>query len=245
MCKKTAWDFTKNKNKIKMVRTTKKINGMKLYKVISRNGMAQNGGSFDYKHYLPKKNKAGKWTPEVKAIKCESGYHVTNYWNMWIKSESDLIFEVECKNILKESVIGVNDKYVCESIRFIKQVKLSFDTNCNTGDYNTGDYNTGDRNTGDWNMCDDETGMFNTINKNTIRVFNKEIDRNVWDNCIKPSFIYFDLVGDYKESFINSFNKTDKNDVELLIKLPNFNYDVFEEISGITKRMIDKKLRGK
>lgn len=112
-----------------------------------------------------------------------------------------------------------------------------------TGDSNTGDSNTGDSNTGDSNTCNYETGMFNTRANSSIRIFNKYIDIDIWTKCSKPNFIYFDLKEDYKKSFIESFNKTTKEDVELLLKLPNFNYEVFEEISRITKKMIEGKLK--
>jgi len=61
------------------------------------------------------------------------------------------------------------------------------------GDMNTGDRNTGYMNTGNWNVCDKETGYFNTIQNNTIRVFNKDINIEIWNKCVKPMFIYFEL----------------------------------------------------
>ena len=64
----------------------------------------------------------------------------------------------------------------------------------NTGDWNTGDWNTGDSNTGDWNTGDSNTGFFNTITPETILVFNKECKKEKWENAIKPSFLYFDLM---------------------------------------------------
>jgi hypothetical protein len=114
----------------------------------------------------------------------------------------------------------------------------------NTGNWNTGDWNTGNWNTGDWNTSDRNTGFFNTKPISTILVFNVETSVDEWGSCEKPNFIYFNLVGcgDYKKSFIASFNKTTKSDVELLLKLPNFDYKVFEEISGISEQMIMDKL---
>jgi hypothetical protein len=114
----------------------------------------------------------------------------------------------------------------------------------NTGGQNTGNRNTGNRNTGDWNTSDRNTGFFNTKPISTILVFNVETSLDEWGSCEKPNFVYFNLVGcgDYKKSFIASFNKTTKSDVELLLKLPNFDYKVFEEISGISEQMIMDKL---
>ena len=47
----------------------------------------------------------------------------------------------------------------------------------------------------------------------------------------------------YKESFKESFNNADKNGIKQLLKLPNFDYNIFEEISGISKKMIKDKLK--
>ena len=318
---------------------------MKYYKVISKENKALIG-DFDYTSYLPKGNKKGKWLPIIKDIvKCSKGYHVTNYWNMWLESKDNRIFEVEVKHLQDEKeTVGVIDKYVCKSFRFIKEIKVKIDENSNTGDRNTGDSNTGysntghwntgdsntgdsntgysntgdsntgnrntgdsntgDRNTGDsntgysntgdsntgysntgdsntgnrntgnrntghWNTGDSNTGYSNTGNRNTghwntghwnntnnnnghfnteeikeIKVFNKMCSKDEWDNSEKPNFLYFDIdKTGYKKSFIKSFKKANKEDIKLLINLPNFDYKVFEEISGITKLMITKKLR--
>ena len=139
------------------------------------------------------------------------------------------------------------------------------------GARNTGDSNTGDSNTGDWNACNYETGFFNIKQDENIRVFGKKCKRIDWETAVKPSFICFDLTKwifpddmtvqeknnypeyqtldgylrkyEYKEAFLNSFNNAPKSDVELLLKLPNFNYKIFEEISGISKKMIQQKLK--
>ena len=126
----------------------------------------------------------------------------------------------------------------------------------NTGNMNTGDRNTGDRNTGDWN-----TGFFNTDTPKTVRVFGKEIDLEIWNNCDKPNFLYFDITywvsesnmtdedkkadpnfyvrggqlrkKGYKEAFIESWNKTHEADRKKVFNLPGFNADIFFQISGI------------
>jgi hypothetical protein len=85
------------------------------------------------------------------------------------------------------------------------------------------------------------------LDSKTIRVFNKDCDRKLWDQCHKPRFLYFKLLDGktYKESFQASFDNAGKEEVELLLKLPNFDYDVFEEISGISKEMINAKMEVK
>jgi len=118
----------------------------------------------------------------------------------------------------------------------------------NTGDSNTGNGNTGDWNTGDWNNCHKETGFFNTINSLTIRVFNKECLLSDWEKIKKPNFLLFDLTywddlenktksRKYKDAFQLSYASLCDNEktiqTELLKQLPNFDADVFFEISGI------------
>ena len=132
---------------------------------------------------------------------------------------------------------------------------------CNTGDRNTGYSNTGERNTGNWNTCDKEVGFFNTKQHEKVRVFNEWVYRDVWDNADKPSFLYFTLTEwvyefdmtdqekidnntfhttggylksyEYKEAFQKSYNEAPQEEKDMLLKLPNFDADVFKEISGI------------
>ena len=105
----------------------------------------------------------------------------------------------------------------------------------NSGDRNSGNSNSGYRNSGDWNSCDYETGFFNSEQSNQIRVFNQLCDREVWKRANKPDFLYFDLLEGktYKESFQASFKNATESDIRLLKSLPNFDKDVFFEISGI------------
>ena len=314
---------------------------MKLYKVMSPEGFAQNKGVFDYNPYFPKEDGSpGDWTPRIEnLIFCYAGYHVTPYPNMWINSDQDLIFEVEVDGLQIHNNIGTIDKYVCKSIRLLKQIKYKYDNNQNSGnlnsghrnsgnlnsgnlnsghrnsgnlnsgdgnsgyknsgnrnsgDWNSGDgnsgylnsgdgnsgyrnsgswnsgnrnsgdgnsgyrnsgdgnsgyrnsgyLNSGDGNSGNWNSCNSETGYLNSKKSETIRVFNQPCAIQLWEKAVIPKFMYFTLKNDYKQSFIDAFNNTTKEDVELLLKLPNFDYSVFEEISGITQKMIEEKLNG-
>jgi hypothetical protein len=131
----------------------------------------------------------------------------------------------------------------------------------NSGSRNSGGWNSGSGNSGDWNSGDWNSGFFNSTKPTTIRIFNKECDINTWDNAKKPSFIYFDLTKwidfdkmdsvekknnpkaeacggylktlSYKEAWAEAYTKTTPEDIKLLKKLPNFDADVFFEISGI------------
>jgi len=143
----------------------------------------------------------------------------------------------------------------------------------NTGYRNTGNWSTGDMNTGSWNACNKETGFFNTQETDTVRVFNKECSKVVWDKADKPDFIYFNLTEwvyesdmtdqekidhptfpttggylkscEYKEAFQKSWDEADEEDRAKLFELPNFDAEVFKEISGIDVTEKPKSCAGK
>ena len=143
--------------------------------------------------------------------------------------------------------------------------------NRNTGNSNTGYRNTGYRNTGNWNTTNQETGYFNTTQSDIVRVFNKDCPRGAWDNADKPSFLYFNLTEwipdtdmtdkekidnetfhttggylktyEYKEAFQKAYSEASQEDKDKLLKLPNFDAEVFKEISGID--IADQSCAGK
>jgi hypothetical protein len=61
-------------------------------------------------------------------------------------------------------------------------------------------------------------------------VFNKKCLKSKWDKAIKPDFL-FRLKSIEQNQEI--YNKANKYDQKLLIKLPNFNKKIFKEITGI------------
>jgi hypothetical protein len=132
--------------------------------------------------------------------------------------------------------------------------------NSNSGDYCSGNRNSGKYCSGNWNSGNWNSGYFNTDSP-LVRIFNKETDvpRNDIDF---PIFLYFDLTVwvscdtatdeerethkieietcggftktiSYKEAFRRAWNKTSKGEREKLLKLPNWNNEIFMEISGI------------
>ena len=142
----------------------------------------------------------------------------------------------------------------------------SFNTgSLNTGSRNTGNFNTGDWNTGEWNTGNWNTGFFNTKTPKQINVFDVPTNKEDWNNCDKPNFIYFDLTLwiekskmseeekeenqdykvtggylkklDYKEAFIKSYNEAPEEDRKKIFNIPNFDADKFLEISGIDVRI--------
>ena len=134
----------------------------------------------------------------------------------------------------------------------------------NSGDRNSGDRNSGYQNSGDWNSGDRNSGFFNSNTPKEIIVFNKPCPVSAWENAYKPNFLFFDLTlwissGDmsdeekaehsyyeftggyllstnYKEAFRRSWELADPDDRAKVKDLPNFDADVFYEISGIDLR---------
>jgi len=137
----------------------------------------------------------------------------------------------------------------------------------NTGHFNTGHFNTGHSNTGEWNSGNENTGYFNTETPEKIKVFGKKCLRTDWDNATKPSCLYFSLTRwideaemsdaekqenpnysctggylkkfDYKEAFTKSVTKASKEERDMIRALPNFDADIFLEISGVDLRLMD------
>ena len=140
--------------------------------------------------------------------------------------------------------------------------------NSNSGYWNSGNRNSGDRNSGDWNSGDWNSGYCNS-DMPKIRIFNKQTNKSL-QKINFPNYFYFKTniwisqdkmteeekkkywwyrttqgylrkIG-YKEAWIKSFENASVADVKKTLKLPNFNYKIFEQISGITKKMIKNKI---
>ena len=135
----------------------------------------------------------------------------------------------------------------------------------NSGNYNSGHSNSGNYNSGDSNSGNYNSGVFNTNtptlrmfnketnwtwdNYNNSRVYNliKGITPNIWVESKdmtedeKKSNPNYDIVGGYlkvvtlKESWVNLWKTLSEDDKGLFYKLPNFDWDVFTEITSITK----------
>ena len=135
----------------------------------------------------------------------------------------------------------------------------------NTGFYNTGNYNTGFRNTGNYNTGNYHVGCFNTINPEKAYYFNKLIDKAVWYAAAKPDWIYkpraarwiplkkmtdgekvshpsygkaggYFRVNDMKEEWRKAYESASPAEIQAVRDLPAFDYDVFEEITGLDLR---------
>ena len=124
---------------------------------------------------------------------------------------------------------------------------------------NTGVENSGDRNSGYGNSTNRESGIFNS-EEPTIRMFNKPTDKK-WDEINHPHFNEFYLTKwisesemtdeekkadpefyvrkgylkkfEYKEAWSNFWRDTDEKNKQKFLDLPNFDADIFKDITGI------------
>lgn len=110
--------------------------------------------------------------------------------------------------------------------------------NFNSGNYNSGDFNSGDRNLGscnfgDWNLGNHNFGCFNTEGNQKIKIFNKDSDwtyytwlfssaRNILNNIPKDI--------EKRQSWYDNLHLFNKESIK---SLPNFDADIFFEITGI------------
>ena len=136
--------------------------------------------------------------------------------------------------------------------------------NSNSGNCNSGNWNSGHRNSGHWNSGNSNSGHLNSNKPDKIRIFNKYTDSTEIEF---PEYFYFDLTEfvshdtatpeekekykkeievcggflrtlDYKQAWQKSYNKASDEDKAKTKKLPNFDSDIFFEITGI--KLIDK-----
>ena len=130
---------------------------------------------------------------------------------------------------------------------------------CNTGHYNSGNYNSGDCNSGrcnsgNYNSGNWNSGFFNT-NEPKLRIFNKETDLTITDFRKKYGYpeVYPILTGyknnklvthEYKDAWQIMWNKATDEQKQWYLDLPNFDPQIFFEITGIDVREQKKENSG-
>lgn len=119
---------------------------------------------------------------------------------------------------------------------------------CNAGFFNAGLCNQGIYNDGRWNAGIGCKGIFNT--KERFYAFNKPVDDYTDMNCIHiPNFLCFQgVTRDFKTEARAAFHLAVKKpdwlfEYKKLLDLPNFDYAIFEEITGISKKMLDDSIK--
>ena len=186
---------------------------------------------------------------ELCAIEKESNYKL---------SESRL-FEVIAGNCVRKG-----DKYGTNSLTILREITGSEkEALCNSGNCNSGNCNSGS-----WNSGNCNSGYFNT-NTPTVRMFNGDTLYHAEDIEF-PLFLYFDLTVwvshdtateeekrehkkeiencggflktlEYKEAFRLAWDKASKEEHKKLLALPNWDNEIFKEISGIDAEAEIKK----
>lgn len=141
----------------------------------------------------------------------------------------------------------------------------------NSGNWNSGDRNSGNGNSGYGNSTNRESGIF-CSKEGTVRIFNKptnlkwdEIDHpdlstlylNKWisesemTDEEKKAYPQFYVRGgylktyEYKEAWTNFWKDTDEKNRQKFLALPNFDAEVFLDITGIDVRKQVLNLKGK
>ena len=130
-----------------------------------------------------------------------------------------------------------------------------------TGYGSTGYGSAGYRSTGNWSISSYSTGHFSTEDYAGFGAFNKTCTPDEWANAYRPDWLYFHLtewvsdsgmsdqekednpsykttggylrVYGYQEAFQKSYNAANREEQLKIKELPNFDADVFFEISGI------------
>ena len=134
--------------------------------------------------------------------------------------------------------------------------------NWNSGDRNSGDRNSGDRNSGywnsgswnsgDWNSCNGSNGVFCNQEDKNIRIFNKPSGMSLeefWDSKYYRALqseplelTYWDDKNEelkcrsYKDACAIWWSKLTAENKEIIQQIPNFDPDVFLDITGIDVR---------
>ena len=117
---------------------------------------------------------------------------------------------------------------------------------CNSGDYNSGYYNSGSHNSGHYNSGNCNSGLFNR-NSPKLRIFEKETDLTMTEFRKKYGYpeVYPILTGyknnklvthEYKDAWQIMWNKATDEQKQWYLDLPNFDPQVFCEITSIDVR---------
>ena len=230
------------------------------YKATDKNGCCR-GFKFEvgktYTKNTPKEklecctDKVFHFCRELFAIEKESSY----------KLSESRIFEVIAGDYVRSGdKYGTNSLTILREIEGAEKLELINSGDRNSGDRNSGNWNSGNWNSGNWNSGNWNSGFFNS-NEPKVRMFNKMTDKERNEINI-PCWCYFDLTIwvshdtateeekevhkkeieicggflktlEYKEAWRLAWNKTSVDERKKLFALPNWNNEVFKEITGI------------
>lgn len=183
----------------------------------------------------------------------------------WLNGSISICKELEYSDVIKEHIKALESSLFFEDLeanKLIKRMENNIGSKNvgvrNVGDQNYGIANMGIRNYGIYNKGVNIMGCFNT-RRTSFYMFNKPMKENIyWDEVYEllPDFLltnfkreipdfYSDDPSQYetltvKEAFARESQRPDwDKELEKLYALPNFDYAVFEDITGISREMLD------
>ena len=111
---------------------------------------------------------------------------------------------------------------------------------CNIGNKNSGSCNIGSSNAGSWNLGNGHSGFFNTLPE-PIFMFNKPAGGISASDIILPKWLRLSCPLS-KSSIRENFENADIGDIQSVLSLPNFDYEIFEQITGISRADFQRRL---
>lgn len=180
---------------------------------------------------------------EVKLFK--SGFHfcekLSDCFSYYHFNPENIVCEVECEGVNGDKDEGCS-KRVCRKITIIRQLTWhEVLDKVNTGYYNSGYNNSGDYNSGDYNSCiNGKNLLFCTENPNVI-LFNKPTNLKWYEVNIPSIKLVFEKTMEdgcvknysYKEAWKNAWEELSQYNKDVFLNLPNFDKDIFFEITGV------------
>ena len=122
----------------------------------------------------------------------------------------------------------------------------------NSGNWNSGNWNSGDWNSGDWNSCNYSNGVFCNQEDKDIRIFNKPSGMSLeefWDSKYYRALqseplelTYWDDKNEelkcrsYKDACAIWWSKLTEKNKKIIQEIPNFDPEIFFDITGIDVR---------
>lgn len=225
------------------------MNTIKGYKVTDKEGKCRG--------YLYEVGKT--YSHEGKISLCNSGFHFcikpSHCFNYYDFISSNKVFEIEAWGDIEHG----EDKSVTNNIKIIREIEwqevlfLVNDGKDNAGHPNTGYSNKGNWNTGGFCTGDAPFPMFNKPSNWTEKDFIDskaysllcEVETKIWvpssmmTNEEKEKYPSHKTAEGYlkdipyKEAFQNKWHSWSANDKEAFTSLPNFDAEIFKEITGV------------
>ena len=191
---------------------------------------------------------------------CSSGFHAcqspVDCFNYYGFDPKNHVVEVE----MRGEVVHGTGKSACSEIEILRELSWEEVLRLvNTGSGNSGHRNSGNCNSGNWNSGNWNSGFFNT-DEQCVRMFNKPTKMRRNDVSF-PGCFYFDVViwvpsdemtddekeghpehettGGYrktrtlKEAWAEALKDLSDEDRKMILALPNYDPDIFEEITGV------------